>query len=174
MLETRVLRSRNWQKSLNEIDIDFSRLRCLGHIINLVVKALLPKGVSKVERELAGASSEEAFKIWNKQGPIGKLHNICVYVNTNSTRQTVFKGCQGGEFQVYRLLVDGGIRWNSTEAMISRGMFPFIVFILLADVAIILITLEILAIKRHAAIEFINFGGNFQIRRIPTIFDNTS
>ena len=124
-----------------EIDVDFSRLRCLGHIINLVVKALLfGKGVSKVERELAGASSEEAFKIWNKQGPIGKLHNICVYVNTNSTRQTVFKGCQGGEFQVYRLLVDGGIRWNSTEAMISRGMIPFIVFILLADVAIILIT----------------------------------
>ena len=34
--------------------------------------------------------------------------------------------------------------------MISRGMFPFI---LLADVAIILITLEILAIKLHAAIE---------------------
>ena len=58
--------------------------------------------------------------------------------------------------------------------MISRGMFPFIVFILLADVAIILITLEILAIKLHAAIEFINFGGNFQIRRIPTIFDKTS
>jgi hypothetical protein len=36
---------------------------CLGHIINLVVKALLfGKGVSKVERELAGASSEEASK----------------------------------------------------------------------------------------------------------------
>jgi hypothetical protein len=55
--------------------------------------------------------------------------------------------------QVYRLLVDGGIRWNSTEAMISRCMFPFIVFILLADVAIILITLEILALKLRAAIE---------------------
>jgi hypothetical protein len=60
---------------------------------------LFGKGVNKVERELAGASSEEAFKIWNKQGPIGKLHNICVYVNTNSTRQTVFKGSQGMNFR---------------------------------------------------------------------------
>jgi hypothetical protein len=93
------------------IDVDFSRLRCLGHIINLVVKALLfGKGVSKVERELAGAPSEEAFKIWNSRGPIGKLHNICVYVNLNSTRQEVFREFQGGEFRVYRLLVDGGIQ----------------------------------------------------------------
>lgn len=111
-----------------DIDIDFSRLRCLGHVINLVVKALLfGKGVSKVERQLAGASDEETFKIWNSHGPIGKLHNICVYVNVNSTRQTAFKACQGpagGEdVKYYRLLVDGGIRWNSTEAMISRGMF---------------------------------------------------
>jgi hypothetical protein len=108
-----------------DFDVDFSRLRCLGHIINLVVKALLfGKGVSKVERELAGASSEECFKIWNKQGPIGKLHNICIYINTNSTRQTAFKDCQGEALWVYRLLADGGIRWNSTEAMISRGMCP--------------------------------------------------
>jgi|SRR5579871_587557 len=107
-----------------DIDVDSSRLRCLGHIINLVVKALLfGKGVSKLERQLAGASFDEAFKIWNSKGPIGKLHNICVYVNQNSTRMEMFKDCQAGEaLQVYRLLVDGGIRWNSTEAMISRGM----------------------------------------------------
>jgi hypothetical protein len=124
------------------IDVDFSRLRCLGHIINLVVKALLfGKGVSKVEWELAGASSEEAFKIWNSRGPIGKLHDICVYVNLHSTRQEVFRECQGGEFRVYRLLVDGGIRWNSTEAMISRGMFPLIP-ILLANIAIVLINIS--------------------------------
>jgi hypothetical protein len=111
-----------------DIDAKSSRLRCLGHVINLVVKALLfGKGVSKFERQLAGASDKELFKIWNSQGPIGKLHNICVYVNVNSTRQTAFKACQGPtggeEIKVYRLLVDGGIRWNSTEAMISRGMF---------------------------------------------------
>jgi hypothetical protein len=53
----------------------------------------------------------------------------------------VFRECQGGEFRVYRLLVDGGIRWNSTEAMISRGMFPLIP-ILLANIAIVLINIS--------------------------------
>lgn len=71
-----------------DIDTDFSCLQCLGHIINLVVKALLfGKGVSKVERQPARASNEETFKFWNRQGPIGKLHNICVSVNHIMTRQ---------------------------------------------------------------------------------------
>jgi hypothetical protein len=34
----------------------------------------------------------------------------------------MFIECQGEEIQVYQLLVDGGIRWHSTEAMISRGI----------------------------------------------------
>lgn len=106
-----------------DIDVGNSRLRCLGHIINLVVKALLiGKGVSKLERKLAGASYDEAFKIWNSKGPIGKLHNICVYINFSSKRQEMFRDCQGDDIQIYQLLVDGGIRWNSIEAMISRGM----------------------------------------------------
>lgn len=109
-----------------DIDVDHARLRCLGHIINLVVKALLfGKGVSKFERQLAGASDDEAFKIWNSRGPIGKLHNICVYINRNSARQQIFREYQGGghgDFQLLQLLGDGGIRWNSTEAMIARGM----------------------------------------------------
>jgi hypothetical protein len=45
-----------------DIDIKFLRLRCLGHVIG--------KGVSKFERQLAGASDEEVFEIWNSQGPI--------------------------------------------------------------------------------------------------------
>ena len=79
------------------------------------------KGVSKLERKLAGASYDEVFKIWNSLGSIGKLHNICIYVNHNSARMLAFKECQGEEFQHYQLLIDGGIRWNSAEAMISRG-----------------------------------------------------
>jgi len=108
------------------INVDYARLRCLGHIINLVVKALLfGEGVSKLERQLAGASDDEAFEIWNRKGPIGKLHNLCVYINRNSARRQIFRECQGdgdSDFRPLQLLGDGGIRWNSTEAMISRGM----------------------------------------------------
>ena len=39
-------------------------LRCIGHIINLIVKALLfGKGISKLEQELCGASDKDIFKI---------------------------------------------------------------------------------------------------------------
>lgn len=41
-----------------------SRLRCVGHILNLIVKALLfGQGVSKLEKELCGASDNERFEI---------------------------------------------------------------------------------------------------------------
>ncbi|KNG45919.1 transposase-like protein [Stemphylium lycopersici] len=45
-----------------------SRLRCVGHILNLIVKALLfGQGVSKLEKELCGASDDDRFEIWRKQ-----------------------------------------------------------------------------------------------------------
>ena len=103
-----------------------SRLRCLGHIINLVVKALVfGKGVSKLERELQLAGDNEAFKIWSSKGPIGKAHNICVYINRNDARRQEFRLCvQEGMnvklTEVKNLLIDGGIRWNSISFMIDR------------------------------------------------------
>ena len=81
------------------INISYSRLQCLGYIINLVIKALLfGKGVSKLERKLAGASYDEAFKIWNGIGPIGKLYNIYIYINHNSIRIIAFKKYQEEDF----------------------------------------------------------------------------
>jgi len=109
-----------------DINVGYLHLQCLGHIINLVIKALLfGKGISKLKRKLAGALYNKAFKIWNGIGPIGKLHNICVYINHNSTKMTTFKECQEEDFQYYQLLTDGGVQWNSTEAMISHGMSCF-------------------------------------------------
>ncbi|EMT74555.1 hypothetical protein FOC4_g10000131 [Fusarium odoratissimum] len=41
-----------------------SRLRCVSHMLNLIVKALLfRQGVSKMEQQLRGASDEERFEI---------------------------------------------------------------------------------------------------------------
>ena len=60
----------------------------------------------------------------------------------------------------------GGIPLH--EAMISHGMFPLIVFMLFANMAIIL------AIKCAAITFIIDFGGNFRARRMLTTFDKTS
>jgi len=76
------------------INVGYLRLWCLGYIINLVIKALLfGKSVSKLEWKLAGALYDDVFKIWNSIGPIGKLHNICIYINHNLTRMTIFREC---------------------------------------------------------------------------------
>ena len=77
-----------------DINVGYLRLWCLGYIINLVIKALLfGKSVSKLKRKLAGALYNNAFKIWNSIGLIGKLYNIYVYINYNLIRIIIFREC---------------------------------------------------------------------------------
>ena len=103
------------------------RLRCAGHIFNLVVKAFLyGKHLSSFESSLAGASEQEELDLWRKRGPIGKLHNICVHINRTPQRRALFKSKQAeADYEaekLYEAAVDGGIRWNSTEFMIERAL----------------------------------------------------
>jgi len=62
-----------------------SRVRCFGHIINLVVKAFLWgedwqefKAEISTEPEIQKAAS--ALKLWQKKRPLGKLHNISSWI----------------------------------------------------------------------------------------------
>jgi len=81
------------------INVSYLRLRCLGYIINLVIKALLfSKSISKLKWKLAGALYDNIFKIWNSIGPIGKLYNICIYINHNLIRIITFRECQEEDF----------------------------------------------------------------------------
>lgn len=110
-----------------ELDAKASRFRCLGHIINLVMKALLfGNGLSKLEKELASACDEDAFEIWHKEGPIAKLHNIMVCILRSADRVRDFKDCQLDIDEAititYAPIADSGIRWHSTAAMIERAM----------------------------------------------------
>lgn len=107
-----------------------SQLRCCGHILNLIVKALLfGKGVSNLERKLCGASDEDKFDTWRKHSFIGKLHNFCVRINRTDQRRELLKkyiveACKAKDIEVLyqRVLVDGGIRWNSVYRMIERAL----------------------------------------------------
>jgi len=75
--------------------------------------------VSAFQKELAGASAENAFKIWNKKGPLGKLHNLVVYINWNDSRREDFRRAireanvqdiGEDELPVIKLVSDGGVR----------------------------------------------------------------
>src|SRR5947199_9107450 len=83
---------------LRQLGIDNTKecrcLRCLGHIINLAAKAFLfGINADAFEREITNnekidienedeheREQEVKLKRWRAKGPIGKLHNIIVYI----------------------------------------------------------------------------------------------
>lgn len=85
---------------LSKINITFDpikrRLRCFGHVINLVVKAFFwGTDVEAFECELLGYQEQDAslaeVQQWRKRGPMGKLHNICVWICRTPQRRDSFE-----------------------------------------------------------------------------------
>jgi hypothetical protein len=111
----------------------YARMRCLGHIINLVVQGLLfGSRLGQLIKEVADADDDEEFNIWLKEGAIGKAHNLCIYININDGRREEFRECQRNskeaedsraplEIELFNLIVDRGVKWNSVEDMVERG-----------------------------------------------------
>lgn len=140
---------------LLQYDLDIhpkkSRLRCAGHIINLVCKSILfgtdvdcindvllhaadgadsdlsDGSVSQFEQLLHSQSKDElaVLKAWRKKGPVGKLHNIILHARSSEQRRNDFRRVQReadpDRKRLYQLVINGGIRWNSTFDMIDRA-----------------------------------------------------
>ncbi|KJZ70580.1 hypothetical protein HIM_10009 [Hirsutella minnesotensis 3608] len=110
------------------MDIGRRRLRCIGHIINLVVRAVIfGSNVSKFEAELRGATDEFSFDIWAKKGSIGRLHNLAAYIRRTDQRRQTLRRLQtevvaDDAIFTLEIVVDGKTRWNSIYMMIERGM----------------------------------------------------
>lgn len=110
------------------MDVSQRRLRCIGHIINLVVRAVIfGTNVSKFEAELRGVSEEFSFEIWAKKGAIGRLHNLILYIRRTDQRRQVLRRLQrelAGDDVIFtvEVLIDGKTRWNSIYAMIKRAL----------------------------------------------------
>jgi hypothetical protein len=131
------------------IDLHKQRLRCAAHIINLVCKAILlgvdndcvedacnnaghklseeedevDETISRFEGSLR--NEHAALKAWRKKGPVGKLHNLIVHIRGSPARRRYFESKQK-EVEplepVYRVVYNGGVRWNSTHDMIDRAL----------------------------------------------------
>ncbi|KAM4058322.1 transposase-like protein [Hirsutella rhossiliensis] len=110
------------------MDVSRRRLRCIGHVINLVVRAVIfGSNVSKFEAELRGATYEFKFDIWAKKGAIGRLHNIATYIRRTDQRRQGLRHLQtelAGDDPIFTLeiVVDGKTRWNSIYMMIKRAL----------------------------------------------------
>jgi hypothetical protein len=135
-----------------QLDPVKQRLRCTGHIYNLVCKAILygvdsdcltdasqasqavptMTSVSAFEATINGGGDDEAkLTAWRKKGPVGKLYNTVIHIKENLTRRLRFESKQrelvtpseeSAYMKIYRVVVNGGIRWNSTYLMIERAM----------------------------------------------------
>lgn len=109
-----------------------SRLRCSGHIINLIVKAILyGQGITSFAKEIVGCSDKQAFELWRRFGAIGKVHNTIKWIMRSDTRRQMFISYQKADItnddelfnHVEKLLIkDGGVRWNSTYYMLERAL----------------------------------------------------
>lgn len=96
-----------------------SRLRCAGHIFNLVCTAILfgvdeealedaqydfsqqqddstsgTQAVTSFETTLANGTDEEQHRAWLRKGPVGKLHNLVVHIKANNSRIAIFESKQ--------------------------------------------------------------------------------
>jgi len=107
------------------------RLRCAGHIINLIIKALIyGKGVSKLKRLLISTSDQVKFDLMRQKGFMGKVHNIVKYIMQSAGRRKDFAKNQLNtciEDKLFNhaellLIKDGGVRWNSTYFMLRRAL----------------------------------------------------
>lgn len=107
------------------------RLRCIGHIINLVVRQILfGKEADALENDCAQPKELLAeLLLWRKKGPIGKLHNIVHWIQrSNLVYQRLHQlqrneqALTGENGPTYEVIEDNATRWNSTSAMIERAI----------------------------------------------------
>jgi hypothetical protein len=107
------------------------RLRCCGHIINLVARSILFGTDADAFEDDCQAEKEiqDEIKLWRSKGPIGKLHNIIHWVQRSGQRieklhklQLIENTALNLEDKTtYNVVTDNATRWNSSEAMMERG-----------------------------------------------------
>jgi hypothetical protein len=91
------------------------RLRCIGHIINLVVKTLL----------FGAKATEDTDSSSSYDGAIAKLHYIVNHIRITPQRRALYVSeqaaslCSSPDFMV---VMDNATRWNSTYNMINAAL----------------------------------------------------
>ncbi len=120
-----------------DLDAKERRLRCIGHIINLVAKTFIFGNKSEsFEADVMIVEStnnlEIAMKLWRKQGVIGKLHNLIRFIRASPQREVLFldiaelfpNAADGINSHTRHLTVidDNTTQWNSTYLTIHRPL----------------------------------------------------
>jgi hypothetical protein len=129
-----------------DIHPEYHRLRCGAHVINLVAKAVLygtdidalepgereeglsgSRHIAAFEALVRSVPAEEALKTWRRKGPVDKLHNLVTHIQKTPKRRRFFEMKQNvdadsDDDRIYGVIVNGGIRWNSSFDLIERAI----------------------------------------------------
>jgi len=134
--------ARNMDSAMDQLGEEFGfdgrsrRARCLGHIINLVCKALLfGHDAEAIEEVLAGDSGvdDKVHEHWRKKGPIGKLHNLIYWIHRSDVLTYSLRNRQEKEFAASDdpqiraqkprdVVTDNITRWMSQLHMMRRAI----------------------------------------------------
>lgn len=112
------------------------RVRCFGHIINLVVKALLfGHDAEAFEDEMESDSivDSKRHEEWRRKGPIGKLHNFVLAIHKSDSLTALLRNLQQDFFDQIEdpnirakkpvdVVLDNLTRWLSQLYMIRRAL----------------------------------------------------
>ncbi|GAB7336741.1 hypothetical protein MBLNU13_g10838t1 [Cladosporium sp. NU13] len=129
-----------------DIRPEYHRLHCWAHVVNLVAKAVLygtdidalepgereeslsdSRHVAAFEALVRSVPSEEALMTWRREGSVAKLHNLVTHIQKMPKRRRFFEMKQNvnpdsDDDRIYRVIVNGGIRCNSSCDMIERAI----------------------------------------------------
>ena len=110
------------------------RLRCIGHIINLIAKAFLFGADAKhyeIDDDflLASEDIEESLNLWRKLGPVGKIHNLVKFIRSSPMRSEKLQDLADYKRDLLidpvpklKVINDNNTRWNSTYLMLRRAL----------------------------------------------------
>lgn len=117
-------------RSISRLDPTRCRIRCNGHIINLVVQAFLfgkdKEATEEAIRQIGELSKQEqkgskerlqTAAEWRKLGPLGKLHNLVIWIHSSTRLYQAWIRLTG------RMIPrDNDTRWNSWWLMIHVAL----------------------------------------------------
>lgn len=110
------------------IDVGEQRLRCPGHVINLVVKALFcSDGLASFQKEPAETNEAAQYTLWHKQGAIGTLRKIVRCITRSGKRRAASNSEQrevANKLEIFclKLKRDTGSRSNSVYTILQRAL----------------------------------------------------
>jgi hypothetical protein len=113
---------------LTSAERKYRRLRYYGHVLNLACMTYFyghDAESFEIEHMVNNILQREVedLKLWRKLGPLGKLHNITVWIRRNDWRRTLFLSFSkaGEPGAALMLKQDNSTRWNSVYDSIKRA-----------------------------------------------------